>query len=106
MLNIIIDNMKENIKKVLDAIKVETNAVNDGACCFFNYEGKEYWADLTYLPIYGSECMIFPSENGGVTSWSELYCKRGISVCGTELKECVREFLETMIQDKTNNNEL
>lgn len=62
----------------------------------FCFNGKYYWADLNTISKYEpeTECMIFPSdENGCVTDWTEVYCRRGIDVTRKNLLECIHEFV-------------
>lgn len=77
-------------------LNIQKNLGNQGLYCFFNHNGKEYYADLCFVSFIGSECMIFHSENEQVTSWSELYCKRGIPITPESLRECVEEFVATL----------
>lgn len=58
--------------------------------------GEYYWADLNslYISDLKTECMIFESnENGEVTNWSEVYCRRNIDVTRENLLKCINEFI-------------
>lgn len=84
-------------------IKVEQNKVTSGYCATFQYCRKEYFADLSCVMFQGMECMIFPSENGEVTSWSELYCNRDIKRVSKEsLLRCIVEFIKGLNDGKKN----
>jgi hypothetical protein len=78
---------------------IKENPRTGGVYCFFTHAGQEYFADLSALDtLFGfwtTECMIFKSENGKVTSWTELYCKREIPVTPDALAACVDEFIQT-----------
>lgn len=80
-------------------LDIKRNPSNGGLCCTFQHNGREYWADLcdvpfSYLVGYQNECMIFPSVNGKVSSWGDLYCKRNIPLTEEALRECVKEFCD------------
>lgn len=81
------DFVKENLK-------IEKNKITSGLCSTFQFEGKEYFADLSCVMFHGMECMIFKSENGEVVSWTELYHKDVSSVSEKELIKCVVEFIK------------
>lgn len=75
------------------------NQRTGGYYAFFEHDGNEYYADLCYLPCaidFGTECMIFASEDKQVTSWRDLYCKRGIAVDEDTLLDCINEFINTL----------
>lgn len=79
---------------------IKRNEVTGGLYCVFQHNGSEYYADLSdipesYLAGYTNECMIFPSVDGEVTAWDELYCKRNIPITEEALRECVEEFCNT-----------
>ena len=90
----------------MEIIKKGKNPRNGGLWATFTHEGKEFYADLcdmgnlTPIPGFwednGTEIMIFQSENGEVTSWRELYVKRGIPVTEKELLRCINEFVESL----------
>ena len=85
------------MQEVVDNLKIEENEVNGGLCAIFEWDGQEYFADLCMIPVVDfSECEIFPSVDGQVSNWGELYCRRDIPVTESQLKECVKEFLEGM----------
>jgi hypothetical protein len=45
--------------------------------------------------------MIFESnENGEVTNWSEVYCRRNIDVTRENLLKCINEFKREMEENK------
>ncbi len=67
-----------------------------GVYAFFEHKGSEFYADLCDTYEQGNECMIFRSLNKQVTSWSELYCKRGIPVNEESLLSCIQEFIESL----------
>ena len=74
---------------------IKENPMTCGFYAFFTHDGNEFYADLCYLLYMGeTECMIFHSKDKQVTSWSELYCKRGIPVTRQALEECIREFIQ------------
>lgn len=79
---------------VKEHLKIERNKVTSGLCSTFQYEGEEYFADLSCVMFSRMECMIFKSANGNVTSWAELYCKYVDSVSEKELIKCVVEFIK------------
>jgi hypothetical protein len=69
----------------------------------FSLKGKYYWADLNTLSVSDlqTECMIFESnENGEVTNWSEVYCRRNIDVTRENLLKCINEFKREMEENK------
>lgn len=78
-------------------LNIKYNPRTEGLYCFFTHNGQEYYADLCDI-IYAdyTECMIFPSEDEQVTSWSELYCKRDIPVTEAQLEKCIEEFIKTI----------
>lgn len=81
----------------MKVIESGINPLTGGYYAFFEHNGKEYYADLCYLPCaidFGTECMIFASEDKQVTSWSELYCKMGIAVDEDTLLRCIEEFVD------------
>ena len=78
-------------------LNIQRNPFNFGLWCCFNHNGKEYIADLCVLRYdYDNitECMIFAAKDGQVTSWSELYCRRGLAVTEENLTACVKEFVQ------------
>ena len=84
---------------VKENLKIKRNSRTGGLCSTFQYEGEEYFADLSCVMLVGfsgMECMIFKSANGNVTSWTELYCKRVDSVSEKELIKCVAELIKEM----------
>ena len=72
--------------------KVEVNKKTGGVCCDFEHEGKKYWADLSYVPFDGNECMIFAREEDGSINWGDLFCRRGIPVTEEALIQCIEDF--------------
>lgn len=78
------------------------NPRTGGCYAFFEHGGKEYYADLCLLSYSiepgETECMIFPAKDKQVTSWLELYCKRGIPVTESELLDCIDEFINRPVQ--------
>ena len=82
-------------------LNIEYNPRNDGYCCIFEYNGKQYFADVCEIDrtnAFGlpSECMIFASADGQVTDWNELYCKRGVEVSPEGLRDCIEVFVDTL----------
>lgn len=75
---------------------IKVNPYTGGYYAFFNHDGFEFYADLCLVPegLGFTECIIFHSENKQVTSWRELYCKRGIPVTKESLEKCIREFIK------------
>lgn len=74
---------------------IEVNPLNCGFCCYFMHDGNEFYADLCDIFYLGeTECMISHSKDKQVTSWRELYCKRGIPVTKESLEKCIREFIK------------
>lgn len=84
----------------IDDVKVETNPNNGGLCSYFDYNGRQYFADLTDIMLIGTECMIFNSHDREVTNWSELYCKRGLDVTDDILRACILEFVEQLDEEE------
>ena len=75
-------------------LNIEYNPRNDGYCCFFEHNGKGYYADVCELKYdLMSECMIFAAQGQKVTSWTELYCARGVRVTPEGLRRCIEEFI-------------
>ena len=75
------------------------NPRTDGYYAFFEHKGGEYYADLCYLRYSidnETECMIFAAKDKQVTSWSGLYCKRGIPVTEDSLLRCINKFVNTL----------
>ena len=85
--DIVYDFVKENLK-------IERNKVTSGLFSTFQYEGEEYFADLSCVMFSRMECMIFKAANGNVTSWAELYQKYVDSISEKELIKCVVEFIK------------
>lgn len=79
---------------VKDNLKIERSKTGSGLCSTFQFDGKEYFADLSHLMFSGIECMIVKSANGKVTSWTKLYCRHVDSVSEEELIKCVVEFIK------------
>lgn len=78
-------------------LNIKRNPANGGLYCLFTFYGREFYADLCVMPHptdYLTECKIFPSENGKVTSWTDIYCKQGIPVTDAALAECIQEFIK------------
>ena len=75
-------------------LKIERNHANGGLWATFKIGGKEFAADVCDVAGAYVECMIFPSENGKVTSWGELYCNRNVNVKEEDLIRCINEFAE------------
>lgn len=82
--------------KEISELNIQPNFVNFGISALFKVDGVEYYADLCNVGGEYNECMIFLAQNGQVVNWSDLYCKRGISICSEELKNCINEFVETL----------
>lgn len=83
----------------MNIIEKGYNPRTDGYYAFFEHNGSEYYADLCLLPYSiddDTECMIFASKDKQVTSWGELYCKRGIPVDEATLLRCIEEFVNTL----------
>jgi len=88
-------------------LNIEYNPKNDGYCCVFEHNGKQYYADVCDLDRtillacsgFGTECMIFAYADGQVTNWTELYCKRGVEVSPEGLRVCIEEFVEQLEDD-------
>lgn len=83
-------------------LNIEYNPRNDGYCCVFSHDGKEYYADVCEInPLLGpeTECMIFAYADRQVTNWTELYCKRVVEVSPEGLRECIEEFVEQLEDD-------
>ena len=91
------DEVYDFVKKNL---KIERNKTTSGLRSTFQYEGEEYFADLSCVMFSGMECMIFKSANGNVTSWTELYYKCVDSVSEEELIKCVVEFIKEIKDGK------
>ncbi len=91
------DEVYDFVKKNL---KIEHNKITSGLCSTFQYEGEEYFVDLSCVMFSGMECMIFKSANGKVTSWTELYYKCVDSVSEEELIKCVVEFIKEIKDGK------
>ncbi len=75
----------------------------DAYYCVFEYDGKEYYADLCAWPDWKapfgdiSECMIFKSLNRQITdAGNELYCKRDIPVTELQLGKCIKGFINNL----------
>lgn len=85
------DNVYDFVKENL---KIERSKTASGLCSTFQFDGKEYFADLSHLMFGGIECMILNSANGKVTSWTKLYCRYVNSVSEEELIKCVVEFIK------------
>lgn len=67
----------------------------------FVIKDKYYWADLNTFSDLETECMIFESnENGEVTNWNEVYCRRNIDVTRENLLKCINEFKREMEENK------
>lgn len=75
-------------------LKIERNHTNGGLWPTFKIGGKEFAADICDVLGAYVECMIFPSKNGKVTSWGELYCNRNVNVTEKDLIRCINEFAE------------
>ena len=77
----------------MNIIEKGYNPRTDGYYAFFEHNGYEFYADLCLTWDAGNECMIFASKDKQVTSWRELYCKRGIPVTEESLLRCIDEFI-------------
>ena len=78
-------------------LDIQTNPNNGGLYCFFKHGGREYFADLCFLRYHyepETECIIFAAKDRQVTSWSDLYCRRGLAVTEENLAACVKEFIQ------------
>ena len=83
----------------MNIIESGYNPWTGGYYAFFEHEGRQYYADLCFLQYNidsDSECMIFHSAEKLVIDWSELYCKRGISVSPEMLRKCIDEFINNL----------
>lgn len=80
-------------------LNIKRNPATGGFYCFFDHEGQQYYADLSFTFDAGEECMIFPSKDEKVTDWWELYAKRGISVTEDNLRICVEEFISELKEE-------
>lgn len=102
LLSAIDKNLKEasNAMKQLEELiedsgyNIEINKQTGGFCCDFEHNGKKYYADLSFVPFCGTECMIFERDNNGEVNWGELYCKRNIGIYRKKLVECIEDFKE------------
>lgn len=72
-------------------LNIQKNPQTGGNYCEFQYKGKSYYADKSYIPYIGTETMIFESINGQV-DWSELYTDR----TNKSLSDCIHEFCRTL----------
>ena len=79
--------------KEIKELKIEPNPNNGGICATFKVGEQEYWADLCDCAGFFNECMIFPAKDGKVTDWGKLYCNRDVSVCKSDLKRCIEDFV-------------
>ena len=62
----------------------------DGFECNFEIGKKKFYASLCTVPEGFTECMIFPRGK-----WNDLYCSRCIPVSAEQLKNCIKEFVES-----------
>ena len=76
-------------------LNIQRRADGRGFCCIFFHKGQEYFADLTIMPDWETECMIFKSHNGQFSFADALgeYCKCGIDLSPDALRECIEEFI-------------
>lgn len=77
-------------------MEIRKNLFNHGYGCFFEHEGKQYYADVAVTMDHGNSCMIFPAKNNKVTNWDELYAKTDIPVSEESLRECIKEFIDLL----------
>ena len=75
---------------------IKRNFINGGYYCYFEHKDKQYYADVTWTPDHGNECMIFPAKDNQVTDWGDLYAKRNIPVSVQSLEDCIEEFKKTL----------
>jgi len=85
----------------MNIYEIKTNPFNLGLYCFFEHNGREFYADLCFVRHADyNECMIFSAKNEQVTSWTELYCKRNIPVTEDALIECIEDFKMNYKEDQ------
>lgn len=80
----------------MNIIEKGYNPRTGGYYAFFEHDGYEFYADLSYTFDAAEECMIFASKDKQVTSWRDLYCKRGIPVTESDLLDCIEEFVTSL----------
>ena len=74
--------------------EIKENPKTGGVCCNFEFEGFMYYADLSYVPFDGNECMIFAhdcTEPSGIC-WTDIFCRRDIPVTEEALIQCIEDF--------------
>lgn len=77
-------------------MEIKKNISNHGYYCFFEHKGEQYYADVAFTFDHGNECMIFPAKDNKVTDWGDLYAKTGIPVSEESLRECIKEFIDSL----------
>ena len=63
--------------------------------CVFEHKGQEYLADITIMPDYETECMIFKSHGGQFTFEDAMgvYTNYDVDFSPEGLEECIRDFI-------------
>lgn len=74
---------------------IEQNKITGGFYTIFKKDGQHFFADLSIVPMYGPECMIFPCDKDGhVTNWNEVYARRFDTMDIENLQNSVNEFMQ------------
>ena len=74
---------------------IERNEMNGGWNAVIQRDGQWYYIDLTEIPHYASECMAFHCDKTGeMTSYCEVFTRRGAPVTAKALEKLIDEFME------------
>lgn len=64
---------------------------------FVEINGVFYMLDMRHTLDAGNECMAFRcAKSGEVTSWEDVWSKRGMMPTRREFNKCKREFISYM----------
>ena len=76
----------------IDNINIRRNGNSGGYCCDFYINGKKFYADVSHVMFFGSECMIFEYDESNEIDWSGVYTNRDVDVSEESLLRCIKEF--------------
>lgn len=87
----------------MEELVVEKNECNGGWYCYFEHDGKEYYADICQIKsrimFDFSECMIFEQITGKSGLGKVVFCKKYVPVTPDGLRACIREFVEKLREE-------
>lgn len=72
-------------------LNIEINHLTGSTCCYFEVNGKEYYADKHTYPFLGDETEIFVLDKYRTIS-DRTYCDRS----GRDLEACIKLFINKL----------